>query len=179
MRWRLAAVSAGLTLAILLVFGAAIGQVATQRIRDDFNSEVRSAAQTLATEFRIVYTPFGTFAQEGPRLDDFVLPDDASARVLDIDGNVLRHSRPAPATSGRPKVGIHEHDGIRVATAPITNEAGAQTGYVQYGRSLEHVDSTVDRLWLFIVAGDPRRHPAGQLRRASRSPAGRCGRSPR
>jgi signal transduction histidine kinase len=27
------------------------------------------------------------------------------------------------------------------------------TGYVQYGRSLAHVDSTVNRLWLFIAAG--------------------------
>ncbi len=27
------------------------------------------------------------------------------------------------------------------------------TGFVQYGRSLEHVDSTVSRLWLFIAAG--------------------------
>jgi hypothetical protein len=37
-RWRLAAVSSGLTLLILLLFGGAIGQIATQRIRDDFNN---------------------------------------------------------------------------------------------------------------------------------------------
>jgi len=151
-RWRLAAVSAGLTLAILLVFGAAIGQVATQRIRADFNSEVSNAAQTLATEFRVIYTPVGAVAQEGPRLDDFVLPDDAAARVLDIHGNVLRHTRNA-GDLGLPKVGLHEHNGVLVATAETSNEAGAQTGFVQYGRSLEHVDSTVERLWLFIIAG--------------------------
>src|SRR4051794_11241340 len=55
-RWRLAATSAGLTLIIMLVFGAVIGQVATKRIRDDFNNEVRGATQTLASEIRIVYT---------------------------------------------------------------------------------------------------------------------------
>ena len=55
-RWRLAAVSAGLTLVILLSFGAVIGQVATQRIRDDFNRQVSSAAQTLAGATR-VFTP--------------------------------------------------------------------------------------------------------------------------
>jgi signal transduction histidine kinase len=27
------------------------------------------------------------------------------------------------------------------------------TGFVQYGRNISHVDSTVDRLWLFIAAG--------------------------
>ena len=55
MRWRLAATSASLTLIILLAFGGVIGTVATQRIRDDFNGEVRGATQTLAAEIRIIY----------------------------------------------------------------------------------------------------------------------------
>src|SRR6478672_9005687 len=93
-RWRPAATSAGLTLIILLVFGAVIGKVATNRIRDDFNSEVRSAAQTLAAEIRILYTPLGGVAH-GPRLNDFVRPDDASARVYDVNGNLIGHSRHA------------------------------------------------------------------------------------
>ena len=42
---------------------------------------------------------------------------------------------------------------MRVATAEVRDESGTVTGYVQYGRSLAHVDSTVDRLWLFIAAG--------------------------
>jgi signal transduction histidine kinase len=151
-RWRLAAVSAGLTLAILLVFGVAIGQVATQRIRDDFDSEVRNAAQTLASEFQVVYTPVGSFAQEGPRLDAFVLPDDASARVLDVNGKVLRHTAGAAAL-GPPRVGLSEHGDVLVATVPITSDSGTPTGYVQYGRSLDHIDSTVARLWLFVAAG--------------------------
>ena len=52
-----------------MLFGAVIGGVATQRIRDDFNSEVRSAAQILAGEFKIEYGPFRTYVQEGPRLE--------------------------------------------------------------------------------------------------------------
>src|SRR4051812_7393466 len=75
-RWRLAATSAGLTLIILLAFGAVIGKVATNRIRDDFNGEVRGATQTLAAEIRILYTPLGT-VYRGPELDDFVRPDAA------------------------------------------------------------------------------------------------------
>jgi len=148
-RWRLAAVSAGLTLAILLVFGAAVGKVATERIRADFDSEVEHTAQSLATEFRVVYTPLGAFA---PPLDDFVLPDDASARVLDINGNVLRRTEPAKPL-GPAQAGLHEHSGLLVSTAEITNDAGTRTGFIQYGRSLGHVDSTIERLWLFIVAG--------------------------
>lgn len=153
MRWRLAGVSAGLTLVILLVFGAVIGQVATSRIRDDFNREVSSAAQTLAGEFRIVYTPLGTISvKQGPQLDDFVRPDGASARVLDVNGNPIRESEGA-APMGPPSSGLSSRGELRVATAVITNESGEITGYVQYGRSIAHVDSTVDRLWLFIAAG--------------------------
>ncbi len=152
-RWRLAGVSAGLTLAILLLFGAVIGKVATNRIRDDFNREVSSAAQTLAGEFRIVYTPLGTISlQRGPQLDDFVRPDGASARVFDINENLVKKSTDAELL-GPPSSGLSDYGQMRVATAPITSDTGVITGYVEYGRSLAHVDSTVDRLWLFIAAG--------------------------
>ena len=152
LRWRLAAVSASLTLVILMLFGAVVGGVATERIRNDFNGEVKTAVQILASEFKIEYGAFRTYVQEGPRLNDFVLPDDASARVFDVNGNLLKKSTGA-AGLGPPKKGLSDHGGIRVATEPITDESGQITGYVQYGRAMQHVDSTVDRLWLFIVAG--------------------------
>ncbi|MDX6608186.1 MAG: two-component system, OmpR family, sensor kinase [Solirubrobacterales bacterium] len=152
-RWRLAGVSAGLTLIILLVFGAVIGQVATSRIRNDFNREVSDAAQTLAREFQIVYTPLSTISvKQGPRLDDFVRPDGASARVLDVNGNLIKESTGA-SPMGPPSSGLSNYGELRVATAVITDESGGATGYVQYGRSIAHVDSTIDRLWLFIAAG--------------------------
>ncbi|MDX6595079.1 MAG: two-component system, OmpR family, sensor kinase [Solirubrobacterales bacterium] len=153
LRWRLAAVSAGLTLVLLMLFGAVIGGVATQRIRDDFNREVSSAVQILASEFKVEYPAFGPpRAREGPRLNDFVLPDDAAARVLDINGDVRASTR-GSAHLGPPKAGISDHDGIRVAMEPIVDENGTTTGYVQYGRSVQHVSSTIDRLWLFIAGG--------------------------
>jgi signal transduction histidine kinase len=152
LRWRLAAVSASLTLVILMLFGAVVGAVATQRIRDDFNNEVRTAAQILASEFKIEYGAFRTYVQEGPRLNDFVLPDDASARVLDVNGRLLKESTGA-AGLGPPKAGLSDHGDIRVATESIVAADGTPTGYVQYGRNVEHVDSTVNRLWLFIIAG--------------------------
>ncbi len=152
LRWRLAAVSASLTLAILMLFGAVVGGVATQRIRDDFNDEVRTAAQILAREFKIEYSAFRTFVQAGPRLNDFVLPDDASARVLNVNGDMLRESSGA-AGLGPPQAGLSDHGEIRVATEPVIAPDGATSGYVQYGRNVAHVDSTVERLWLFIAAG--------------------------
>jgi len=151
-RWRLAAVSAGLTLAILLVFGAVIGQVATSRIRDDFNRQVSSAAQTLAAESRVFSTPLGTLYR-GPKLDDFVRPDGASARVFGVEGHLVEESTNAEPLGSSSSLGLSDFGQMRVATARISGETGATTGYVQYGRNIAHVDSTVDRLWLFIAAG--------------------------
>jgi two-component system, OmpR family, sensor kinase len=150
-RWRLAAASAGLTLGILLVFGAVIGRLATDRIRSDFNGEVQSAAQTLAAEVRVIYTPTPV-AIRVPHLNDFVLPDDASARIFDVRGGLLRQSDGALAL-GLPRAGISTHNGMRVATTQLNDDNGNLTGYVQYGRGLEHVNSTIDRLWLFVFAG--------------------------
>lgn len=152
-RWRLATVSAGLTFVILVLFGGAIGQIATQRIRDDFNSEVHSAVQILGSEFQIVYSPFGEAElRQRLSLNDFVLPDDASARVYDVNGKLLGRSEHA-AQLGPLKTGISDFHGMRVATEAITAETGEVTGYVQYGRSLQHVEDTVDRVWLLIAGG--------------------------
>jgi hypothetical protein len=84
-RWRLALVSSGLTLAILLLFGGLIGKIATERIRNDFNDEVSSAVKILAGQTQVVYPAFGEpEAREVPQLNAFVLPDDASARIYDL-----------------------------------------------------------------------------------------------
>jgi signal transduction histidine kinase len=151
-RWRLAAVSAGLTLAILLVFGGAIGQIATQRIRDDFNNEVRSAVQILASEYEVVYPPIGRpLAKKGPQLNEFVLPNDASAKIFDASGDVLAENEHA-APLGPPEPGLSDYGDMRVATA-IISSGGEPTGYAQYGRSIDHVEATVNRVWLLIAAG--------------------------
>jgi two-component system, OmpR family, sensor kinase len=152
-RWRLALVSSGLTLAILLLFGGLIGKIATERIRDDFNGEVSSAVKILAGQYQVIYPPLGEpEAREGPQLNAFVLPDDASARVYDIEGNLIASNTKA-APLGPVQQGLNDFDGMRVATEVILNDNRAVTGYVQYGRSLDHVDATIDRVWLLIAAG--------------------------
>jgi two-component system OmpR family sensor kinase len=152
LRWRLAAVSAGLTLAILMLFGAVVGGFATQRIRDDFNNEVKGAAQILSSKLRVIYPLFSEpQVQTTPQLQSFVLPDDASARIFDVDKKL--RGRAGSANLGPLEEGVASYDGYRVATEQIIDEQGRVTGYVQYGRSVEHVDSNVERLWLFIIAG--------------------------
>ena len=164
-RWRLAAVSSGLTLAILLVFGAVIGQIATTRIRDDFNNEVHNAVEMLQRELRVVYPLIGKPRPEPERLAPYVLTDDALLRVFDRGGEVIAETKsPRTAELGRPERGIQEENGLRIETA-VLKEQGVGTGYVQYGRSTEarrrhdRPDLADDR------RRHPRRHPARQLRR--------------
>jgi two-component system, OmpR family, sensor kinase len=157
-RWRIAAVSSGLTLAILMVFGGVIGQIATTRIRDDFNSEVHSAVEILQRELRVSYPLVGEPQVQPHELGAYVLPDDAEIRVFDRNGRVLA-STTYPGTStpntgklGEPERGIVEHNGLRIETAVLRDE-GVALGYVQYGRSTAHCEATIDRIWLLILGG--------------------------
>jgi two-component system, OmpR family, sensor kinase len=153
-RWRLATVSAGLTLLILLLFGGGIGQIATQRIRNDFNNEVRSSARVLASELQITYSPFEAPSLEGgPQLESFVRLNDASTHVYDVNKNLIRYTRPLKPL-GPPFPGARDVNGTRVATERIVSkQTGEVTGYVQYGRDTSHVEATIDRVWLLIAAG--------------------------
>jgi two-component system, OmpR family, sensor kinase len=153
-RWRLAVVSASLTLVILMLFGGLIGKIATDRIRDDFNGEVKSAVKILAGQTQIVYSPFNGQAQafKGPQLNAFALPGDASVRVYDIEENLI-YANAGAAPLGPPQQGLTDFRGMRVATEPVLDSSQSVTGFVQYGRSLEHVEETINRVWLLVLGG--------------------------
>ena len=113
---------------------------------------MRGAAQTLAAEIRIVYTPLGTLFQQARTSTTSSAPTTPRSASTTLSGNLIEHSADA-ADLGPANLGLSTFGGDRVATAEVRDGDGAPTGYVQYGRSLAHVDSTVDRLWLFIAAG--------------------------
>ena len=152
-RWRIAAVSSGLTLVILMVFGGVIGQIATTRIRDDFNAEVSNAVESLQRELHVIRPLIGSEPDVTPkRLASFVATEDASIRVFDTSGQELRQLNGTRLGAPPKRTGTVERNGMRIETA-ILEEEGIGTGYVQYGRSTTHVDDTIDRIWFLIVAG--------------------------
>ena len=154
LRWRLAAASAGLTLAILIVFAAVIGDLAAERVRSDFNRELHSGASTLASNTHFIDTAEGTPLVLSPRLRDYSLANDATARVLNLDGEVLASwPRTHYAPLGPVSSGITERGPLRIAAAAVLDSGGTVVGYVQYARSEEEIDATVSRLWLLIAAG--------------------------
>ncbi|MBS1886891.1 MAG: HAMP domain-containing protein [Actinobacteria bacterium] len=157
-RWRIAAVSAGLTLVILMIFGGVIGQIATSRIRDDFNGEVHNAVEALQRELQVSYPLVGEPQVEPHQLAPYVLPDDAVIRVFDRSHRELAGTTypgtniPNTGKLGTPQPGTTEENGLRVETAPLL-ENRVVMGYVQYGRSTAHVEETIERIWLLIIAG--------------------------
>jgi signal transduction histidine kinase len=152
-RWRLTAVSASLTFAILLIFGAVVGQLATQRIRNDFNRDLENSASRLVARTRIVERPFSEPEVLGPNLTEVSLPTGATARVVRIDGQVLDEAPERHFHWGAPSTGVLSIDSLSVATQPILGPNSDVVGYIQYARSDERVSETITKLWLLIVGG--------------------------
>src|SRR3954451_8563746 len=152
--WRLAAVSAGLTFIILVVFALVVGRLTTRRLHGDFNDDVNRYASQLGHQARFGYNVFsGQQSVDFTRaLRNMTLPSDTELRVVDRQGRVLA---PQGDTSlGAPTPGVHQAGDLAVASAPIATSVGSQEPlYVQYARPTDNLDSTVNRLWLFLGLG--------------------------
>jgi two-component system OmpR family sensor kinase len=152
-RWRLTAVSASLTFGILLVFGAVVGQLATQRIRDDFNRDLENSASRLVSRTRIVERPLSEPLVYSPDLADVSLPNGATARVVDVEGQVFDEAPERHLHWGLPASGVTSIGSLTVASEPIFGPDSQVVGYIQYARSDERVSETITKLWLLIVGG--------------------------
>jgi signal transduction histidine kinase len=152
-RWRLTAVSASLTFAILLIFGAVVGQLATQRVRNDFNRDLENSASRLVARTRIVERPFSEPQVFSPDLADVSLPNGATARVVNVEGQVLDEAPERHFHWGAPSSGVFSIGSLSVATQPILGPDNSVVGYIQYARSDERVSETIAKLWLLIIGG--------------------------
>ena len=97
-RWRLALLSAGLTLVILSGFAVVIGQLTSSRVRSDFNNELAAAVDDLSDRS-------GSSALAGrqlavrPDLDDYAAAEQRRDPHPAVLGQILRQTR-ARRTSG-------------------------------------------------------------------------------
>jgi two-component system, OmpR family, sensor kinase len=151
-RWRIAGVSAGLTLLILLVFAMVVGRLTTDRIRNDFNDDLEQTANEISLTSQ---------AAAMQALQKAYTTPGAEIRFVDANGQVaLVPSTGQPAqTPGAPDLGqpvVGDVVGVgryQVASAPsLTSTTGEQL-YVQYARPDTSVDSTINRLWLLLGIG--------------------------
>ena len=147
--WRLAVVSAALTFAILIVFALVVGRSFQNRLTADFHNELRAAATELAFEIQLS----GRGISATPDLEEVAMADRAEVRVVSDAGEAFAQT-PGSGDLGLPQAGIDKVGSLEVATAPVTtSQLGAPAIYVQYARSHDDLQATIDRLWLFLGAG--------------------------
>ena len=146
-RWRLAAVSAGLTFLILVIFALVVGRLTSGRLQSNFDDELRDATTQLVRE--------GQFPGTSPDLERIVA-DATAIRLLNVSGD------PANPTASGPDLGPPPHQvpgftnaagSLRVYTVGVHYGDLHLPGFLQYARSTDNLDSTVARLWLFLALG--------------------------
>jgi two-component system, OmpR family, sensor kinase len=155
-RWRLAAVSASLTMVILVGFAFVVGQLAADKLRDNFRNEVQRTASQLTTELEVVQSPFdGSFhvRSQDANFLQMATANDALWRVVTAAGDPVEGS-PDVSFLGTPASDVRRTGDYEVTSRQILDTPlGAPEVYFQYARSRESVEATIDRLWLFLGGG--------------------------
>ncbi len=156
-RWRLAGVSAGLTLLILVVFALVVGRLATDRVKDDFHQELLSVASQLRNNFQLDRP--ASEGISGPDVFGLAMTGDAAVRIVDGEGNVAPTQNGLPAQTpgapdlGPPDVGRVLQVGNFDTVSVVLSDSSIPPLYLQYARSHSSLEDTLSKLWLFLAFG--------------------------
>ena len=157
-RWRLAAVSATLTLVILVIFALVVGRLTANRLHSDFNRDVHETALTIAGQTRVHFNPVtgGRIVNVRHEVRGMALAPNSVLRIVHRDGAVV----PGGALPGAPSLGPPESEAVKrvgsfgVSAAPIAATFQSPDPlYVQYAKNSGSVDTTINRMWLFLGLG--------------------------
>jgi signal transduction histidine kinase len=156
-RWRLAAVSASLTLVILVAFALVVGRLTSNRLKNDFNDDVRGTAVTIAGQTQVDVTLLHRVVHiPRTQLQNMALSLHAGIRIVHANGSPISNGVIGGIPNlGPPQVGAVQRIGAySVASYPLTSTfRGPDPLFVQFARSTSHLDATVNRLWLFLGLG--------------------------
>jgi len=166
-RLKLAIVSAGLTFVILLLFALVVGAFTERKLMSDFNEDVSRTADELQSRFRV--RAVGGEARLGvdPSVFRAAASGGSAIRVVAPDGTLIDETPGAPEL-GLPFEGERDVGEYRVAARPLFNrsldpsgsfpelDASAIDGtvaFVQYAKPRRNLESTMNRLELFLALG--------------------------
>ena len=157
-RVRLAVVSAALTAVILVAFAAVVGQLVSDRLRDDFQEQVRETAARLSVSIRVRAVDGVPTCKAPSDVEQLVaLGERAAIRVVDQYGQVLCAGGEGASSLGTPSPNseLRTSGELLVADArmPVAGLISLGPLYVQYGRNPQGTDETIGRLWLFLAGG--------------------------
>ena len=152
-RWRLASVSAGLTLVILVAFALVVGSLATDRVRDDFRQDMLSVANQVRNNIAN-----NLALDEGISRTDLVeqaIAGDAAIRVVDTQGGVSFQTPEAPDLGPPVPDDLTEVGRFDVVALPLSASLSTTVppSYLQYARSRSSLEATLNKLWLFLALG--------------------------
>ena len=162
-RWRLAALSGGITFLVLCGFAMIIGQLTASRIRSDFNHEVAAAVDDLRDQLELDFVSGDVVVAND--IPTFAAPNRAAIRVLNAGSGRIIAQTPKAPNFGLPAIAVGrtaQVGGWRVETRravlkPVNTPKGATIPpvpvFVQYARKVSDVEATVDRVRLFLVLG--------------------------
>jgi two-component system OmpR family sensor kinase len=161
-RLKLAAVSGGLTFAILLAFALVVGGFTERKLQSSFDSELRATAADLQSQFQV--NGFGS------RIDSELFRVTAAGgavlRVWDRATNHVYELKDSPDL-GQVYEGIRDVDGYRVIGRPLFTQSlstgdsfetapraldGAAAA-IQYGKPTDNLNATIDRVHFFLLLG--------------------------
>ncbi|HEX2160574.1 MAG TPA: HAMP domain-containing sensor histidine kinase [Thermoleophilaceae bacterium] len=160
-RLKLAAVSGGLTFAILLAFALVVGGFTERKLQSSFDSELRETAADLQSRLQV-----NGVGQVEPELFRFAAAGGAVLRLHDRVNNRVY------AISGTPKLGplyegIRDVGRYRVVSRPLFVRSLGTTGTfqtvprpldgavaaIQYGKPTDNLNATIDRVRFFLLLG--------------------------
>lgn len=156
-RWKLAAVSSGLTFVILVAFGFVVGQLTTNQLRENYSADTESAANELVSDVRKVgfVTP-GYALQEAiqPYVDNAGGPADVQLLVSATPISI-RSKNAAVLGSPEYNDSVTEVGQYQVASVPyeISPGSGSVIGFVRVGRPIDRLQASVNRIWVSVLAG--------------------------
>ncbi len=167
-RLKLAVVSAGLTFAILLLFALVVGSFTEQRLRANFDNDIRATGSDLQERLRIQRNLAGDpiFAVSQDATLRAAAAGGASIRVVDRSGRVIAEAG-RPAELGAPVEGVRDVGDFRVVARPLFAGSLDRSGgfklspspidgavaFVQYAKARDSLDVTANRLHVFFLFG--------------------------
>ena len=153
-RWKLAAVTSGLTFIILIAFGFAVGQLTTQQLRDNYAADTEAKATELSQELRarnIVTASSAPSTLLAPLLRSV----NGTADVI-LTANNTRYAIPdEPDLGPLTGEGVRTVGDLEVSTVPYNDPVAGiyPIAWVRYGRSIDRLDASITRIWITILAG--------------------------
>jgi len=155
-QWKLAAVSAGITFSILVVFGLVVGQITSKQLRDNYTADTEAKARELAIDLRDqgVITP--AYFGDEKRLNRLLASVNGVADLTPIANGITyrppntHYLGPISSTPG-----ISSYDGWQIATVYVQEAVGSPVAIalVRYGRPMERLEASIGRIWFAVFAG--------------------------